>query len=357
MSPVPGSGPMGPGVVDLAGPQLRVRLTGATAADVAAVRARLGIDVVPGPAPDDAPADPPAGGAPDILVRYEATGAADHVTVTSGRSTELHHPRGSGCPEVLVPLAALAALHAGAVPVHGSAFAFGRRAMVVTGTSGTGKTGVLLRALARGAGLVAAEHVLLGEGGDIAGRREAVRLRPRHRRELTPSTRALTRRLAFWNPVTSLVTVLYGRGGPVGWVGRRLQPRVRDRAVVDLPPGSFPAASGPIALDSLIVLLPSAVPTPEIVAIAPEDAAARLGVMFRDEMGDLSKLAGAITFRTGTPDASELAEAEQRYRAAAAALLVGRRLLLVQVPPAELSAAHAAQIVEHLLSHFEEVSE
>jgi hypothetical protein len=365
----------------LTGPFLTVRLVGPKSSDVAAVRSRLGIDVAAG-RPESLGARVGAN-EPDLVVRYEdadpaaggrgAPRPALDVTVTGdevllgrpgsgvalpidGPPTAVRCSRGSGCPEVLVPLAALAALRNGALPVHGTAFGFHGRGMVVTGRSGAGKTGVLLRALARGAGLIAAEHVVLGSDGLITGRREAVRLRPRHRRELRSPAWQQTRRLAVWEPVVSAVGALADRSGPTGRVGRRLRDGVRHRAIVDLPPESFPADDGPTELTSLVLLLPANCRSPEIVAPEPEETAVRLGVLFRDELAGLIELEQTVTHVTGEPDRWRLAEAEQQYRTSAATLLAGRRLLLVRVPPGELSAPHAGEIVEHLVSHSEAVS-
>lgn len=99
---------------------------------------------------------------------------------------------------LLVPLVkaavALAALRNGLLPVHGGAFTYGAGGAVVTGSRGSGKTGVLLAAMLDGAQCVASEWAAVDPAGWMAGVLEPVRVRSCYLDQLPDVRRSLARR-------------------------------------------------------------------------------------------------------------------------------------------------------------------
>jgi hypothetical protein len=265
--------------------------------------------------------------------------------------SRVRYPRDGGIPPELGELITLCAAEAGGLPIHATAHAFGRRGVVVTGPSGAGKTGVLLAALARGAALVAAEHVVVASDGQLHGRRQAVRARPRHRHQLSPSVRVThARRLAAWQPLSSVTSALTGAPRFPDRIGERLRDIVRDRAIADIPPDAFPATPGSVVLDTLVLLRPTAGNTGlAISALTAEEAAAHLTALLRSELARLRSAADVVSSVTNRPPCWSLDHAEATYRKNAEFLLNGRRLLLVRTPQDELPSSLAAELIDHII--------
>ena len=223
------------------------------------------------------------------------------------------------------------------LPIHGISFASRGHGVVVTGSSGTGKTGVLLAALARGAALIAAEHVRIDASGTLDGEPEAVRVRPRHRRDL-PSAAGLPyrARLAAWTPVDVASAQLARLSPAPSSIPARLRERIRDRAFVDVPAGRFPDAAGRATFETLVLLeRDDKVRRAELAPMPAEQAAAQLATLFAGELDT---------------EPTARAQAQADYERLACDRLLGRRLLRAAIPTRGQTRADAHHIAEQVLA-------
>jgi hypothetical protein len=121
-----------------------------------------------------------------VVVARPAWVVVDLDDTASGASIEEGDPVRLRCPARLRTMAPvldairLAATRHGATLEAGAAFGWGGRVVIVRGPSGAGKTGVLLRALERGATLVAAESCWVDGEGGVWPLPQPVRVRPHH---------------------------------------------------------------------------------------------------------------------------------------------------------------------------------
>ncbi len=174
-----------------------VRLLGASAPDVAAVRRQLG--------PIDRPLDRPpeieieyverlpADGPRRLISRDDAAFDASTFVLLRGRfkapvrvaipldrvggPCRIVAERGVGPIPLLVPIVNVTALGQGLIPIHASAFRSDGRSVLVTGWAKGGKSEVLLSFAARGATYVGDEWIYLADGGSrMLGLPEPIRL-------------------------------------------------------------------------------------------------------------------------------------------------------------------------------------
>jgi hypothetical protein len=137
--------------------------------------------------------------------------------IEDGDLVRLACPPGERTMAPILAAIELAAARRGAVLAAGAAKAWDDRVVIARGTSGAGKTGVLLRALERGASLVAPESCWIDADARVWPLPQPLRVRPHHRR--SPVVRAAVRRPERWR--------LAG--------GHLLPGRWSRRAFVDLP--------------------------------------------------------------------------------------------------------------------------
>jgi len=225
---------------DLQG-MVSVRLLGAAAADVRAVRRVLGEE------------GPPLRRAPDLRVSFaprlahaplcwiepgrsgfsdeglfvlSAGSSSPHTRVSFGSTDasdgyELLCRSGSGSLPLLLPMVRLAALGRGAVALHAAAFVFEGCGVIAAGWAHGGKTSALLAFLERGAGYLADDWVLLqGDGRRMAGLPGTLTLSERQ----AAGSRLVRARLAGTPRTGRLVR------GALGWSGRTLPRLLGERA-------------------------------------------------------------------------------------------------------------------------------
>jgi len=242
-----------------------VRLIGATAADVAAVRRQLG--------PIERDLDRP----PEIQVEYvdrlpadgplRAIGREDsafdgssfvvlrgrhrlHVRVAVpldrvGAPCRIVAERGVGPIPLLVPIVNVTALTAGLLPIHASAFVHAGTGVLVTGWAKGGKSEVLLAFAARGATYVGDEWVYLADGGArMIGLPEPIRLWDWQLRAMPEFGARLTRRQRARLSSTRVLETAIGAaaGAPLvratggGRTLRRLRPYIQNQLDAQIPP-------------------------------------------------------------------------------------------------------------------------
>jgi hypothetical protein len=254
----------GPADFDLHG-AVGVRLTGATPADLAAVRRQLG------------PIEQPLTRPPEIEIEYVDRLSADGPFRSIGREDaafdrsafvilrgrfkapvrvalpldrvggpcRIVAERGVGPIPLLVPIVNLTALGRGLLPIHASAFVHAGRGVLVTGWAKGGKSEVLLAFAARGGSYVGDEWVYLADDGSrMVGLPEPIRLWDWQLRAMPEFAAGLTRgQRARLASTRVLGSVLGGAAGaPVvrstagGRTLRRLRPYVDRQLDVQIPP-------------------------------------------------------------------------------------------------------------------------
>jgi len=192
-------------------------------------------------------------------------------------------------PSVLRPLVNLLALARGSLPVHAAGLEQDG-GVLVSGSSGAGKTSMMLAGLAEGARFLCSEWALIDPaGGRIHGANEPVRIRSHH--------------LATWPELADLpgaASVVRARllGAVGGLLGRWGQPVVR-RAYVDVQPAALskePPLYEPVPLRRLMVLLRRGSVEGCGAAMTPADVVAQMVRLAMHDYREVVSLYGAHRF-------------------------------------------------------------
>jgi len=161
----------------------------------------------------------------------------------AGDRCEIVAERGLAAVPHLIALVNLTALARGVLPMHASAFTWNGAGVLATGWAKGGKTEALLAFLSEGAAYVGDEWIYLGEGPQMHGIPEPIRVwdwqlaeTPWLRERLGTGTRA---RLAALRALARPLAGLAGGDGAAARLARRARPLVDAQRWVQLPPREF----------------------------------------------------------------------------------------------------------------------
>ena len=149
---------------------------------------------------------------------------------------------GIGSVPLLVPIINLSALARGFVPLHGSAFEYEGKGVVVAGWAKGGKTELLLAFMNHGATYVGDEWIYVSPGGEAAyGLPEPIKLWDWHLPDVPDVVSRLTpgQRLKLRSAVAAHTLAGLGAGG----VGRRAAALIGRQRYVNVPPAMLFDAS------------------------------------------------------------------------------------------------------------------
>jgi hypothetical protein len=247
-----------------------VRLMGATAGDVAAVRRQLG------------PVEGTLARRPDIVIRFlpqlalrgpvrllglgetgftendffilrDRNNAPIKLRIPFeqlGEQCELVCQSGISAIPLLIAIVNLTALARGALPLHATAFRYRGCGALVTGWAKGGKTEALLAFMAHGAEYIGDEWVYLDQNGRMHGIPEPIRVWDSHLTDLPQLRRRLPRgsRSKLWTLKRLIGLVNAGRNGLPRYVSGRVLSLLNRQLHVQVPPeklaGYFAARGG-----------------------------------------------------------------------------------------------------------------
>jgi hypothetical protein len=235
--------------------------------------------------------------------------------------------RGAPAIPYLIPIVGLTALALGHVPVHASAFIHGGRGILVTGWAKGGKTEALLGFAARGATYVGDEWVFVAaDGRTMTGLPEPMRIWD-WQLDQSPAIRdRIDRRRRVRLAAAGGTTNLLQRGGRlpfirdtgVGDAARRLGAIAERQRSLQVPPAEAfggRVATGPVALDAVILIESTLDGTASLERIRPAALATRIAAMVAHEWLDLGAMLLAHRFAVPDEDVS-LAAHQARLEAA-----------------------------------------
>lgn len=260
--------------------------------------------------------------------------------------------RGRSDPPLLRPLVDLAAISRGWIPLHASAWTTGGVGVIAAGWGGSGKTGLLLAAVAGGAAFVGEDRVYLSrDGRSMVGLARPVRVRDWHvaalpslRRMVSPGLRALARASRLLDAAAHRLAAREGAA-----LSRKLLLRgveaVRRRASTDISLTALLGTSGlelRASPDVVLVLERHAREEIEVVPLETDELVARLGATVEAELLSALRMQLALRFAWQPPssalDASLAAVGPMLIEA-----LAGKPAFLVRHPwPCALDELQAA---------------
>jgi hypothetical protein len=338
-----------------------VRLLGASATDVAAVRRQLGL--VQGPLDRE----------PDIVIRFvdrlvtrsrirllglgetaftddaflllrskhKAPARVEIDFTQIGGVVEITCERGLPAVPLLIPILNLTVLARGALPLHASAFVHHGTGAVATGWSKGGKTEALLAFAAHGARYVGDEWVYVaGDGSRVHGIPEPIRVWGWHLRQQPQYEelvgRAARRRLRaielFLGSERALRRVRAGKRPTQALT--RLAPLFSRQLFVDMEPerlfGDFGEQSA--SFDRLFFLVSSDAPDISVEPVDPVEVGQRMVFSLQYERLDFT--AAYLKYRFAFPGAANpfVEEVEELERTALARALAGKPAFVVHHP-------------------------
>jgi hypothetical protein len=349
-----------------------VRLLGASATDVAAVRRQLGL--VQGPLDRE----------PDIVIRFvdrlvtrsrirllglgetaftddaflllrskhKAPARVEIDFTQIGGVVEITCERGLPAVPLLIPILNLTVLARGALPLHASAFVHHGTGAVATGWSKGGKTEALLAFAAHGARYVGDEWVYVaGDGSRVHGIPEPIRVWGWHLRQQPQYEelvgRAARRRLRaielFLGSERALRRVRAGKRPTQALT--RLAPLFSRQLFVDMEPerlfGDFGEQSA--SFDRLFFLVSSDAPDISVEPVDPVEVGRRMVFSLQYERLDFT--AAYLKYRFAFPGAANpfVEEVEELERTALARALAGKPAFVVHHPyPCSLDSLYEA---------------
>jgi hypothetical protein len=349
-----------------------VRLLGASATDVAAVRRQLGL--VQGPLDRE----------PDIVIRFvdrlvtrsrirllglgetaftddaflllrskhKAPARVEIDFTQIGGAVDITCERGLPAVPLLIPILNLTVLARGALPLHASAFVHRGTGAVATGWSKGGKTEALLAFAAHGARYVGDEWVYVaGDGSRVHGIPEPIRVWGWHLRQRPQYEelvgRAARRRLRaielFLGSERALRRVRAGKRPTQALT--RLAPLFSRQLFVDMEPerlfGDFGEQSA--SFDRLFFLVSSDAPDISVEPVDPVEVGQRMVFSLQYERLDFT--AAYLKYRFAFPGAANpfVEEVEELERTALARALAGKPAFVVHHPyPCSLDSLYEA---------------
>jgi hypothetical protein len=258
--------------------------------------------------------------------------------------------RGAPAIPYLIPIVGLTALAGGHIPVHASAFVHDGRGVLVTGWAKGGKTEALLGVAERGATYVGDEWVFVAaDGRTMAGLPEPMRVwdwqldqAPGIRRHVSRGGRLRLRAAAATTGILRGGADLpFARDTAVGDAARRLGAVADRQRSLQVPPArAFDGrvASGPVALDAIVLIESTLDGSASVDPIAAQPLASRVAAMIVHEWLDLGALLAAHRFAFPDREVGPMTTIEASLAAAlGAAFEAPRRLHLRHPQPVELA--------------------
>lgn len=219
-----------------------------------------------------------------------------------GESCEIACESGSGAVPLLVPIINLSALSRGFVPLHGSAFEYQGKGVVVAGWAKGGKTELLLAFMSHGAQYVGDEWIYLSPDGDAAyGLPEPIKLWDWHLQDLPHFQSRLTS-TQRWK-LRSAVAAHTLAGLSSGSVGRRAKTLIGRQRYVNVTPERLFGADRRKQcgrFDHLILAGCHQSAGVEVEEVKPQQVAARMAFSLTHERLDF--LAWYLRYRFAFPD-------------------------------------------------------
>jgi hypothetical protein len=225
-----------------------------------------------------------------------------------GERVDIVTERGVGVVPHLLALVNLTALSKGVLPLHATAFTYGKHGVLVTGWAKGGKTETLLAFSQLGARYIGDEWIYITPEGDMFGVPEPIRLWRWHVEQLPRVKEGLSRlqrlRLGGLARVSEAAETVAGalpdRNG-LASVLRRGAPIIRRQAYTHVTPAELFGGVDPSRSFDLVVLATSHdADTVELDEVKGETVAARMRASLLDEREPL--LAHYRQFRYAFPD-------------------------------------------------------